>query len=336
MINLDSVKLKAPPDSIRHISLDNLTEVESKKRGVVLGKIHKSDKDSALSEGVKSVVRDTRGNILVELSAKVLGEDYHKLINLDTIEQTVNAIDNLWLGIDTNRFIDSAQVLRCDCSNNLIVSQAIGEYLVRLYSYKHNPKYIATPYPGQGVVFKNQARSFKERMIFYGKLKDILKDKSMVRAYGGIKRLRSAYSKTLKVEQNITSHKRIRDKFAIDNIGLLSVLNSQENPNCDLFNKITDIENPALEVYARFGDRRLLELEKLEGVKGIIRLFDFDMELVKEFLKYKRGRHWSRRWRLYQGIYEQMYLDGELPGIEAVEGYQDPFMVELGELLRVA
>ncbi|GAH93292.1 unnamed protein product, partial [marine sediment metagenome] len=319
MPNLDSVKLKAPPDCIRNISKTNLLKAELSKGDTDLGVRYKTDRSSALSEGVKSIALDGGGNILVELSAKVLGDNYHKLINLDTIEQTVNAIDNLWLSLDTNKFIETAEVLRCDCSNDLTVSQPINEYLARLGSYGCNPKYIVTPYPDQGVVFRNQAKSYKERQIYYGKYKDVVKDKPIVKAYGGVKQLRTCFGKKLRVEQNITSHKRIRDKFAIDNIGLLSILNSQEKPNYDLFNKITDIENPALEIYSRYGDRKLLEIKKEWGVRGIIRLFGFDLDLVKEFLKYKKGSDWSREWRVFKGIYDMMYLEGEIPGVEAVE-----------------
>jgi hypothetical protein len=235
--------------------------------------------------GLKNI-EVTTNNLLIELSAKILKENYYEGINKNTVSQMVDNINGCKsIKLNTNKFLDSAKVLRCDVTDNLKVKNNVNDYLSLLNTYKVNSDYLVSFYnrkAGSSIVFDRNVKSYKERLTLYDKEKEIYRDKELIKLFD--QEALNRFNNVLRCEQNIVSFSKIREKLHINSIDLKDVLNSKELVNYNTFTNITK-ENKALTLFNSYKDKDLKYIIRLYGMRFFIELFEYDFSLIKQLIR---------------------------------------------------
>lgn len=322
MVNFDTLNLMLVGDScISNIDLNSFIESSETDQGHIISNklMLKNDQKTM---GLKSIQIDKMKNeIKIELSAKILKENYFNLININSIENLVkNLNENLGIQFHLSKFIDDVIVLKCDSTNNLKVKNPISDYIKHLSLYRINDRYKVDDYKNESIVFRNQARSFKERMIFYDKQSELKSDKEMMNILYDSNRAKD-FENVLRAECNFTSFKKIRETFGIKGckhkkltlhnqeiqyIQLVDLLNSKENANFKIFEKITEKNLPTLFTDYYNSGYSFSQIEKREGMKHIIQDLNCDMKLIRKFIQHHVSGNVTRYVRKYQDMISEM------------------------------
>jgi hypothetical protein len=277
--------------------------------------------------------KDTIAEGVIELSAKILKQNYYDLINKNTIEQVVDNLNSYnFVKFNKYRFLDTAEVCRADVTENLKVSKAIEEYISLLQTCNINYKYRVEKYRNEAIVFKKNVLSYKERMIFYDKYKELLRDTVEAKLLD-IEKFRNV----LRCENNITSFERLRKNFDLqgEKIFFKDLLESKKQVNYETFSKIISGNNDLLMKMnsEEFQKMTLWQIEKRLGQEFIIASFDFDLNKVFEFLKSKnKSRPQAYNcFRQYKRVWQEMRMK-----TQGITDRFDEAIEEIKELLRVA
>jgi hypothetical protein len=175
----------------------------------------------------------------VEVSGKILGGAYPQGINLETVERVTDAINRTGiLSVDGQRFIDEAEVLRCDVCANLPVAD-VPQSLNNLRLIALNERYHPRPYERTGIVFTREAKSVRERLTFYDKYGELVRlNRKWIEA-GMIDA--EPFKGMLRAETNVSKFRDIRNLFGIEEPRLLTaVLSSGENPLLKVFESVSN------------------------------------------------------------------------------------------------
>ena len=296
MVNLDSVKLKISNEFLRGFNSDlfnintqcGASDSADSENKVILYKLNVSKKIL----GLKDVsINLTKGFSTLELSAKILKENYLDLINLNTIENVFNNLNALEIINLDKSCIDSTEVLRCDVTNNLMLESEnkIQSYLLSLSAYTVNNKYQCKVYDSESVVFDKRVKtnSLKEYQTFYYKHPEIKRDKEL------LKYIDSEYClNMLRCESKFASFEQMRNAFKIKDLKLIDILNSTENVNLNIFNRITkNIDSKELLLIKNY--ERLIEMKreikksrlyKQFAMLRVLEICNNDIDMIKVFL----------------------------------------------------
>jgi len=314
MQRLDSIKFKTSLESVI-LSKKFNNQFFSKKEITLIGNGLKTISYKAKPEklGFKQIsINDN--NVQIQLSAKILREQYPDLINSSTIERVFHEINKTGLiTFDIPSAIDASEVLHCDVTKNLQLNEEPHSYIHILNCYNTNPRYNVKYFDSKknnGVLFEGNQTSFTERFYAYDKYKEIQ------RKQGGNPELKEILAKngsldqfktTLRMETNILELRNIRKKFNIPDNKLTSILDSNVNVLSKLLQKITANVTPAesLDNYIGSG-KPLADLEKIEGRINIINKLGRDIKRIIEFINVTR-KQGTNNYRIIQ-IYKEILL----------------------------
>ena len=330
METIDSFKLLLNPDCIRDIQqirFDRQTfnpgaNPDGKMFSITPAPIKDILVLNNLETGLKRIEYDMqKDSLIIEGSAKILHDQYMEGITANTIERVFDQINHTGV-IDLNpaKSIETGILLRGDITRNIEVDYPVSEYTGALGLMPVNDKYIIDRYKG-ATVFRGKQKTFKERMIVYDKATEVKRDKEM---RGYIKNI----GNIARVETNLAQQKRIRYYF--DTNILQGILMHPVKPNYLLFEKITHrAPNEVLELFDRYKDTKgLAELLKNEGMRNIIRILNFDIELIKQFIsKQVKGNIRSRYLPEWIAVINQMYQEAGLKNLNT--GYYTKLINEL-------
>lgn len=222
MHTIDTLKLKLPFDVCSPVlsKLDRITSTSTS--GTTETYYHAKN----VLTGFK-YIRCTPAlhEVIIELSAKILQDDYKRLISLDTIEQVANRLtDTGIVSIKVADLIECGNVLKIDYCSNLHVED-VDTFLTAVNAIS-TPAFTKKPYISkskvQSVIFTGNLKTVKERLTCYNKLiesKDI------------------QFTGVLRIERNITDLKTIRSVTGYGN-NLTDCLIVKSNPVLMLFDKI--------------------------------------------------------------------------------------------------
>lgn len=285
MIRLDSCKFLTDFEVIEDIKLQHFdSEIKVNGANELLKQKRVLSSDYKVI-GLKNI-EVTTNNLIIELSAKILKENYYEGINKNTVSQMVDNINGCKsIKLNTNKFIDSAKVLRCDVTDNLKVKNNVNDYLSLLNTYKVNSDYLVSFYnrkAGSSIVFDRNVKSYKERLTLYDKEKEIYRDRELIKLFD--QEALNRFNNVLRCEQNIVSFSKIREKLHINSIDLKDVLNSKELVNYNTFTNITK-ENKALTLFNSYKDKDLKYIIRLYGMRFIIKAFEYDFSLIKQLIR---------------------------------------------------
>jgi hypothetical protein len=234
MVRLDSVKVEIPIEYLKWFRDDVYNEAYLVSNGEVVKDDRVLKDDVKKIPGLKEItIKGLHKKIHIETSGKILREKYYEGLNLNTVEYWLDTINKSGLIKIDRKALSDMDVLRCDVSDNLKVKGSINKYLNALSICAFNDRFLVSRYAG-GVVFTKQVKSYKSRMIFYDKYKELMAGKNE-----GIKV--DDFKNVLRCEQNFTSFKTMRKAFRIPNrkLRLLDILQSKEKVNYKTFEEIT-------------------------------------------------------------------------------------------------
>jgi len=293
MITLDSIKIETPRDSISRIIDKDIwvtTTKQAKEYETVTHSLNLTKDERPL--GLKSIaIKENTDTAIIEVSSKILKQDYYNLISINTIEQVAERINDAQIiELDPNKFIsDNSRFLTVDTCNNLHVSRPKEEYFNQILGVKSNTKYRVDNYSkkkNQGVAIVGNQTSFKERCIAYNKLLEIeTQGKDLLREVS-YNHLKDQFKDVIRFEQNLTTAKRIKYNFNTKTTNLLDVLCSDAKPNFNLLTKVTK-KYTDLSLFNEYDDMKLSQIETEVGRRSIIESCGYDMEIVKQFIRSK-------------------------------------------------
>lgn len=316
MVRLDSISLKLPMGDIQKLNEDHFTrswEASGTNQEDITSDLLKlRPKVAKEIVGLKSIHVDLEDESLkIEVSSKILKGDYFDMVNINTLERLTDEINKSGIIRINDSSLAGAEVLKADITQNLKPEGSLEAIFAGLSCLPLNDKYNVDAYnkPGNsGIVFSGRQTTFKERQIFYDKLKDIKRDKKL-QAVVPFALLHKQFAGTLRVEGNFTSFKTLRQYTGLKMIQagtgptLLSVLQSQANPNLQLFDKITKkVKDTDLRIWSEWEGMKLYEIEKMEGRKGIIRLLNYDIVSIRAFLQDRVKGNTSNYLRQYRDL----------------------------------
>jgi transposase-like protein len=288
-MNIDSIKIRLPIECLVNykecafdtIKTDSMQFPETKIQ-------YKLNTKKPL--GLKDIVlNQTQGYATLEMSAKILKENYFKLINENTIEnafENVNALGLIQLNIPSS--IEHSQVLRCDVTTDLNI-QDIPKHLRSLSAYRINRKYDCKVYPSSVVFNRNvTTKSLKEYQTFYCKATDMKKKDRELLKYVSIQDAKNV----LRCESRYANFQQIRNAIEGIDLSLLSVLQSEAKPNLKIFNRITQEIEPSdyhnIQNFQTLIDMKQAykhkDIQKEIAMASILKMCNFDIELVKVYL----------------------------------------------------
>jgi len=304
MVRLDSIKILVPNEVINSYGSSFIRTPSIDSNGLIL-----TDKMSLNNTGVlgfKSVITDHKNHSSTfELSAKILGSDYIDGINQNTIQKAIETINKTnHVNINVNRFLDKAEVLRCDVTDNIRPDISNETFYKTLASLPIAKKYHTDLYNTKrnlGVVYKGSQKTVRDRIIFYDKTLDIVRDKEF-RNSPHAHKLYNDFKGVVRVESNHSQFKALNKHFG--NRNLLTVLKSPIKLNYNVFSRITDKTTDVnLALFNQFEGMKFSSIRNYLGDKGIIELCNHDWQQIELFIKVYNTNNYRHYKKTIRNVY---------------------------------
>jgi len=237
MIQIDTLKLELPLSKCR---VNDRSFSPSRK---VVGRLC-----SVPPSGFGQVYIDThRKTVVIEMSAKMLGDAYYESINLSNFTHVRERVSEL-VSFTNETLHNEAKVLRCDVVNNIDVTDygcTKRELINILGLLKSHTDYTLDIYDktnNNGLALRAMYTTVRDRTILYDKQLDLAKSGNVkfIKSLNNPKQVLQSFENVVRIESNISSAKRLKSKLNIPNIYLGTVLSSCETVN---YNNILKICN---------------------------------------------------------------------------------------------
>jgi hypothetical protein len=176
----DTIRLHIPEEAISNVDLE-LFSIPTSYNAFTQKEIWKGEKQLHLintGKGINYVKHVPKFKLYdIQISAKILREDYYKGIEMNTIENAIFALENrMNCEIDQQQFIEQGKILKCDNTFNLKVEGPLEDYLealdflavqgkrtkIETYTDAGNPLKI------NSVVIGKETK-FQQKITFYNK-----------------------------------------------------------------------------------------------------------------------------------------------------------------------
>ena len=182
---------------------------------------------------------------IIEVSAKVLGDRYPELINMNNIRycfDQINALGVCKLNIDG--VLNDCQLISCDVTKD-ISDINMPEKLALKSCLKNFNKFQVQKYTNSGFAVTNmvKTKNRKIRLIFYDKHKELLKaaNTDFLNMVDDKNELLDYFDTRFRIEANIKTVSQIKSLFHTVDNRLISVLNSSANPLLSLFDTVFEV-----------------------------------------------------------------------------------------------
>lgn len=311
MITLDTNKIETSASALRYFDESSMLHQFGEFDGEVL-----NEKFSLQGGGVGFnyfEYNKKKDSIILQTSAKILGDDYLKGISINNIERVFDQVNRMGEGkfeIDATRAIDEGRFISIDTTDNVVVDRELMEYFEAFRAYRSSQKYKSEFYNqrgNQGITYKGNQTSFKERMIIYNKHIELSQkpdNAPFLKTLDNPMKLLNDSRKILRVEQNSVNLRKIRERLNVSSTSILGVLGSPMKPNYNLLMKIIKGAEQLeifddLDRFATFSD-----FEKYKGRESIIKESGYDLEVISTLMKhfYKDSTNFSRQMRQYRSL----------------------------------
>lgn len=295
MRGFDTVSCSVPRDALRWCNQDHFTTKQTIKGGEIVGEYHELSKKAPRPLGLVSM-RVFEDHADVAFSAKILGQDYIRGINSDTIEGVPERIGRTGIvDFDPNLFVEGAKLYRIDATTNIRPSN-LRDAIYASSLGSMNKRWNHVDYGrsrDDGFVYTSRLTRNKIRVQGYDKYREMTSRKQIKHADElGAEMFRDM----LRVETQLKTYKDIRDRLGIETLLLTDALSTQRNPNLEMFDEI---------VFSMTPDQRLVKVNRMfNDVKELgMRLFKeiTTMHLVFEAC----GGDWSQIERFVRSAYAE-------------------------------
>lgn len=244
-----------------------------------------------------SVGYSSGNNTLIKVSAKLMGNDYAEGINKNNIEKAFDTIKKFGaLDFDNQEFYDNAVLRSVDVFKNVKVNPeyGVGRYVDALKTRAIPPNRIdkTAKWGKKSVVWKRNVSSYKERMIAYDKVMELMKhtNKEFLMLHDKSK-IMADYENVLRFETNTGASgamKKIRERFNTEDNNLCSVLESESNVLWKIYERMVSEENSnQLNIWDNHDTSAFdswSDCVSEIGLRTIIEMFDGNYDSVKSYM----------------------------------------------------
>lgn len=285
--------------------------------------------------GLKSINVGSQETV-IELSAKILKEDYYDLININNFDKVIEAINNSGeIEVDPVYLKYTAQILKVDITNNIELNSTkeVLETVRDLGTLATGRKFRVTNYEG-GYEIVSQCKTDRERLIIYPKLTELEDQKKINKELAASGCDFTRFENTLRIESNLKNFNSMRKYFKPEQNNIIKM--SKKNLALEIPGKYRTVKNSLriepdyvlvmenkkplmladilqsdkninyLKVNNMYGDLtdkrdimitsiidtfdKVYKIEKFIGQMNIIKYYDYDINLIRKFLKSKMGK----------------------------------------------
>jgi hypothetical protein len=182
------------------------------------------------SFGLKSI-QVSPAYTIIELSAKILKEDYYDLINYKNFDKVIDAINSSGeITIDAMLFKLTAQILKVDITNNIEMNspKEVKEVIRDFGTLASGRKFRVTNYE-QGLEIISQHQTNRERLIIYPKFQELTNKTKINKELSKYINI-DKFKNVVRIESNFKNFNSIRKYFKTETTGLQYVdkLNNSE------------------------------------------------------------------------------------------------------------
>ena len=276
-------------------------------------------------------IDNLQNEIIIEGSAKILKSNYYDGISLNTFDQLHYELTRHKLIDISQDNLMKAQMFTLDCTVNLELKDIKQSVRATVEHGSINSNYTLKNFSkggNFGFVATRDVKSYKERMTGYSKLMEVSNTDSKF-AKDCPEAIKRFNLNTLRLESNFASFKNVRDHFKVTSNTFGSILNSQENVNLKMFDRLIH-SGKQLELFNdAYDNLGLPELLKEIGYKTFFAQFDNDLKAARQFIKirYDRSRH-SYYYKMITEKYAEITKDQR--------HFNNQFISEITEKLKTA
>lgn len=291
MTTLDTIRMQFPKEALKTFSRNNDKILASDK---YLGPdyLYTQYEQKGLNEyGINRILVDN-DKVDITLSGKVLLDNYSKGISLDSIEQVFDNINKVSaFKIKKNKAIDTSHILRCDYTNNIkpiyTTKDSVESFLLMRTANNTNVD-VYTKKSNVGCVLDRSIKTEKRRLIFYDKhLELLLKSSSaFLSNCKDSNKVLNDFKGVLRVEQNLTSFKSMKNQFKTIDTRLLSILGSVEKPNYKVVKKVIEDSKQLTIFNEPLFNESISNIFKRKGAEHILKECHYDLDIVAKFLNH--------------------------------------------------
>lgn len=294
---LDTIKASIPLESVNDFNANLFCD------GGKL--VHKSLKGEAnihhsvpISTGFnRMTLNNLNDNLILEFNARLLCDQYHEGINLNTIDRLTESLNSTGAVNLSSEALTESKVLRCDVSKNYEVEDREKSIRRMFYQSQCNIKYNSESYTESnkytGFLITKNVKT-KDRIKH---LKAYSKELELTRKGASKELFTCVTPNTLRIEQMFNTQKRIKQDFKISDTRLLTILESKENVNLNLYNEVFNLKTYKNNYAMELIDLPSKEQKKIMVYEGYLRLFGYDLKRTCEYLKQSQGTDNSKRIR---------------------------------------
>ncbi len=298
----------------------------------------------------RSTILESKDQVELDFSAKILLDDYNKLVSINNIEQCLERYNEVTpLKLNIQKFIDSAKVINCDTTQMIYPDHDINLCTDSLMMYDTKDRCEVTRYfkkQNSGIVFNASIQKEKRRLSLYDKYSAITKGLKTTNIFltkcRNPQAIIESCKGSLRVEQSHSNLKPIRNRFKVTENSLLNVLHSAESVNYNFFEsverqkKVKQNLGYQFDLFGHVEKKKISEVIKEVGYRGIVVMCDHNLEKIKAFCRtYSKSR---------QGFYDSLRLIRPYLQIMKEEQFQknnngqmsDKINKHIFELIKVA
>lgn len=231
MTSIDTIEFTTNTDFIKSVDSNKFIVTNiSKPNGLKFTNYSLNNKPMGIN---KISINDLNNTIRINASSKILGMNYNKGINNNTLDQFINEINKTGIELDQD-FIYDCSVNKTDVKNDINLTNDINDYLNTLNQLTA-PKFYKTKYD-TGIVFNEKIISQPIRLTGYSK-KDEIKQASKKDLYKMFPQLIYLLNDTMRIESRLPTKATVKKYFKSNN--LIDILNTSLI-NYQILNKIID------------------------------------------------------------------------------------------------
>lgn len=316
MIRFDSIKILAPLESVTDFNTNHFKEDIQTFNGT---ETRNTLTAQNLDFGFNRLQIDYKANnLIIECSAKALKNDYPEGININTYGQLIDRLnDTKVVLLNPNVIYNEGKLLRCDVTDNVNFTEYKGtNFYTDMGAIPLPNKYDITSYnrtKNKGLVIKGKQKSFKERLIFYDKMTELLSNKNGREFVNSISKLSiwEKFNGTIRTETNLNQLSTIRKYVGSTN--LAEALSSESKVNYNLFKKITSqADTEVLQIFDKYEGMKLSAIIDYVGRTGIIKDSNYNWQFLEQYLKKKVPGNYRRELQKFKKVYNDMKVKDSL------------------------
>ncbi|MBS1951434.1 MAG: hypothetical protein OJF59_000577 [Cytophagales bacterium] len=219
----------------------------------------------------------------IEFTARILKDDYSKLISTETIRIALNNVaERVNCVLEVEAIINDAKVLLIDVTKDIPLSMTEQVKQTLYMSVSNVKKWRPEKRKQNGIDVAKSVKGkskCRERISLYCKVTELglSRNRNFCNSLTACDELLNHFAGKTRVEYNLSSSYMIRKALKIEDVLLKSVLNSTANPLLNIYNRIFDHKAlPELATQADYGNFKTLG----EYLKNLL-LKEYDDDVMK-------------------------------------------------------